>query len=357
MRHTTPSMKGRLGGLTLAALTAAGAATAVPSPAQAGTQAGVQAGVQARAGAGTQAHARAHGSIRYVSVKGCEDKESGSIPCGSWRLDLHDGTHVTLKDAQVRAHDAKGKTVRAVAAPITVSGNGGAVAYFRRSDGRIVVRETHGPVHVMPKNALPKGVGTDEADLRLSQDGRHLAVEYTGDDADWRARVFDVSNPRENGDIPAADEIEGFSGDGSALLVTKLAGDNTTELIAYDLRGEEIARVVPPQVVANNLPRALSSDDRTVAFVTGSARKPVLKLYDMVTDQVVGSVRFKLPGGTLPDMVDWTGDHQVTLHIMATGGSGDHVTVLEVDTETGGVKVRDSYKVRAGTFTYGACGG
>ncbi len=110
--------------------------------------------------AATPAQAHTHDSIRYASVKSCADKENGSVPCGPWRLDLHSGERMTLKDARVAPRDRRGKVSKLLLAPIAVSGDGQAVAYYRKSDDRMVVRELGGPVHVMPKIALPKGIGS-----------------------------------------------------------------------------------------------------------------------------------------------------------------------------------------------------
>ncbi|MGI5155255.1 hypothetical protein [Microbispora sp. CA-102843] len=297
-----------------------------------------------------------HHSIRYASVDACTVKGIGDIPCHTWRLDLLDGRRVALKDAMVWPLNTKGKPVKEMQAPLSVSGDGESVAYFRKSDHRLVVREFHGQVHVMPKKPLPRGVGMNDAWLQLSQDGARLALGYSVKDGSSRARIFDVSGATETGTLPAFGTFRGFSGDGSAVLVEQDTDENTTGLGVYDTRGDELARVVPPQIVAAGVPWALSSDDRTVAFVTGSGKKAMLRFYDAATDRTAGSVRFSLPTDASVEMIDWTGEHEVTLHLIRSG-KVDHVTILRIDTQTGKTRVRDSYKVRAGTFTYQSCGG
>ncbi|OPG11376.1 hypothetical protein [Microbispora sp. GKU 823] len=312
--------------------------------------------------AATPAAAAAHHSIRYASVDACTAKDGATTPCHTWRLDLLDGKRVTLKDAMVWPLTAKGKPNKEMQAPLSVSGDGESVAYFRKSDHRLVVREFHGsahamgPVHVMPKKLLPRGVGMDDAWVRLSQDGARLILGYSVKDGSNRARIFDVPGARETGTITAFGTFSGFSGDGSAVLVEQDTDENTTELGVYDTEGDELARVVPPQIVAANVPWALSSDDRTVAFVTGAGKKARLRFYDATTDQTTGSVGFSLPSDAAVEMIDWTGEHEVTLHLIRSA-KVDHVTILRVDTRTGKTRVRDSYKVRAGTFTYQSCGG
>ncbi|MEU6426427.1 hypothetical protein ABZ860_11035 [Microbispora sp. NPDC046973] len=298
----------------------------------------------------------AHHSIRYASLDACPDKNVGSIPCHTWRLDLLDGGRVPLKDAMVWPLNDKGKPNKQMQAPLSVSGDGESVAYFRTSDHRLVVREFQGRVHVMPEKVLPRGVGMDDSWVRLSQDGARLVLGYTVKDGSYRARIFDVAGARETGALPAFGMFSGFSGDGSAVLVQQDTDENTTGLAVYDTGGGELARVVPPQIVAGNVPWALSSDDRTVAFVTGSGTKARLRFYDATTDRTGGSVRFSLPSDATVEMIDWTGEHEVTLHLIRSGAV-DRVTILRVDTQTGRTRVRDSYKVRAGTYTYQSCGG
>ncbi|GIH51435.1 hypothetical protein SAMN05421833_13263 [Microbispora rosea] len=311
--------------------------------------------------ASAPAAATAHHSIRYASVDACTAKDGTERPCHTWRVDLLDGRRVALEDAMLWPLNAKGKVDKSTSAPLTVSGDGDSVAYFRKSDHRLVVREfhggVHGAVHVMPKTPLPRGIGMDSVWLDMSQDGSRLALAYTDDDGVTRGRLFDVARATATGTIPKSGGFSGFSGDGSAVLLQQDAPANTTGLSVHDVTGAELTGAVPPQIVANNGPWALSADDRTVAFVTGSGKKAALRFYDVRTDQTTGSVRFSLPGDTSPDMIDWTGEHEVTVHVTDSEGGRDVVTVLRIDTRTGTTRVRDRYKVRAGIYTYQSCGG
>jgi len=296
-------------------------------------------------------------SIRYASVDSCRVKDGTEMPCHTWRLDLLDGRRVALKDAMLWPTNAKGKVDKSSSAPLTVSGDGESVAYFRKSDHRLVVREFHGKVRVMPKTPLPRGIGMDSVWLDMSQDGSRLALVYTDDDGATHGRLFDVERATATGTIPESGGFSGFSEDGSAVLLQRDAGANTTGLSVHDLTGTELAGAVPPQIVANNGPWALSADGRTVAFVTGGGKKAALRFYDVRTDQTAGSVRISLPGDTSPDTIDWTGEHEVTVHVTDYESARDEVTVLRIDTRTGTTRVRDRYKVRPGVYTYQSCGG
>ncbi|WP_182881482.1 hypothetical protein [Microbispora sp. H10949] len=349
MRHPTRPITRGLTGLALTMLALPALAIPAAAPATA-------AAAQARASHGT-----IHHTIRYASVDSCPGKDGTATPCHTWRLDLLDGRRVALKDAMLWPLTAKGRPDRTNSAPLTVSGDGESVAYFRKSDHRLVVREFHGGVQggvrVMPRNPLPRGVGMNAAWLKLSQDGDRLALGYTTGDGHTRVRLFDVARASATGTTPETDGFAGFSGDGSAVLLQRAGDENTIGLAVHDDTGAELAAAVPPQIVANNGPWGLSADDRTVAYVTGLGEKARLRFYDVATDQATGSVRFSLPKDAALDMIDWTGGHEVTLHLVRSRGSRDVVTVLKVDTETGRTRVRDSYKVRSGAFAYLSCGG
>ncbi|WP_067135947.1 hypothetical protein [Microtetraspora malaysiensis] len=304
------------------------------------------------AAASARPAAHAHDSIRNVSVKGCRDKTYGQVPCGPWRLAMHSGKTVTFTDALVWPRDAKGKTYTDTAAPIAVSGDGHSLAYFRKSDNRLVVREMGGAVHVMPE--LKGRSVTAPMDLILSQDGRRLLVGYYGTDGERRPyRVYDVSDPGQGATLPKTLANASLSGDGATVLGEIVTDENTRTLATYDASGSEMSRVEPPQVVVNNSPYALSSDGRTVAVVTGSGGGARLKLYDMVEDRMVRSLRVKLPAGGTPYMLDWTGDRQVTMHV----DRGHTMWIGQFDSETGAGKVRDTYAKPKDAFVFAACGG
>jgi hypothetical protein len=56
-------------------------------------------------------------------------------------------------------------------------------------------------------------------------------------------------------------------------------------------------------------------------------------------------------------MLDWTGDTQVTAHLTSGSAGGARMTIVQIDTETGAVRVRDRYTVLRDSFVFAACGG
>ncbi|NUO99248.1 MAG: hypothetical protein HOW59_15100 [Nonomuraea sp.] len=294
----------------------------------------------------------AHDSIRYASIKSCPGKDGTPEPCGRWRLVMHDGGRTTLPDAQVVALDEKGRSSGTLPAPIAVSGDGQRVAYFTKA-GRVAVRALGGGVTLLAKDALPR-VAQYAVTLRLSGDGARLAAAFQGDEpAD--TRIFDTGTGDLLGTVPAEETVTGFSGDGDEVLASADTGDSVIDLLVHDDRGEQLARATPPQLVAANGPQALAGDGRTVAVVV-RGKKTELVTYDLEADEVTGRRTIKLPAGDL-DMIDWTGDTQVTLHLVGEAGGARRMTIVQVDSETGAVRVRDRYNLLKDTFVFAACGG
>ncbi|MEV4083691.1 hypothetical protein AB0J43_25860 [Nonomuraea fuscirosea] len=301
-----------------------------------------------------QAHVSGHDhdSVRYASVKSCPIKGGGARPCGSWRLVMHSGARSTLPDAQTLALEADGTTNRYVPAPIAVSGNGRRVAYFTKK-GRLAVRTLGGGVRLLAEDALPKRAQY-EVTLVLSDDGARLAASPRGDKPAG-ARIFDTATGEQVGVLPPEATVAGFSGDGDELLATVQAEESVTELVAYSETGEELSRTTPPQVIAANLPGALAADGRTAAILVAGA-KALTVTYDMAGDQLGERRRVELPAGHV-HMLDWTGDHELTAHLLSEPGGKTRMTIVRIDTETGTVKLRDRYTILPDTFIFAACGG
>ncbi|WP_336215218.1 hypothetical protein [Nonomuraea sp. LPB2021202275-12-8] len=290
-----------------------------------------------------------HDSVRYASVKGCENKDGAHVPCGHWRLVMHSGEQRLLRDAQVVARQANGKSAVFLPAPVSVSGDGQKVAYFTKS-GRLAVRSLHGDVTLLPSNTLPR-VAQAEVALQLSGDGARLAVA-TGDDR-YGTRVFDTAGGARLGVIPGPRSLAGFSGDGGELLMIEDSGEAVTLAVHADT-GERLTRVTPPQTVSANPPPALSGDGRTVAvFIAGKSQ---IVLYDAETDEVLKRVTVKLPAGEL-HLIDWIGEQQVTVHLTRQRAAETRMTIAQIDTETGDVTIRDRYTVLKDTFVFATCGG
>ncbi|WP_066360376.1 hypothetical protein [Herbidospora mongoliensis] len=285
-----------------------------------------------------------HGdSIRYASAKACKVKKA-VFPCGNWRLVTHHGEIVQLKDAQVDALDGKGKPVGFATAPIAISGNGQKIAYFHKN-GRIAIRTFRGGVTLLPKNTLPKNTVQYNVWFRLSDDGASLLV------GDTRNRIFDTSSGKRIGLLPSKRDFLGFSGDGEEVL-TRSDEEN---FLVYDRSARLQRQGRGADAISGYGPHTLHADARTLATLK-SDREIVVS--DLETGQVEGKTPIKLPKGGTVEMFDWTGSHQVTLHVSQNLPTiPTRMTVLQHDTKTGVTKVRDRYDILKDTYTYAACGG
>jgi DNA-binding beta-propeller fold protein YncE len=287
-----------------------------------------------------------HDAVRYASIKGCDRGDDGRLPCGPWRLVMHSGEQRVLADAQTVALKADGKPYKYLPAPVAVSGDGTKVAYFAKNSHRLAVRTLGGGVTLLPAGAVPR-VPQYEVGLVLSDDGGRLAVTIgTG-----QVRIFDTSDGARLGTLPRGETLVDFSGDGGEVLTTVDADESVTDVVVRADTGELVSRATPPQLVSANMPLALAADGRTAAaFVAGKSQ---LVLYDVETDQVLGRVPVKLPKGDL-NAIDWTGDRQVTLHLTTQAG---RMNVVQIDTGTGAVRLRDRYTVLKDSLVVAACGG
>jgi hypothetical protein len=328
-----------------------------------GTIAGLALGISA-AGASAPAHAASAGTavsaapdtIRYASVKKCTDEKKGvDVPCGTWRLTLRSGRTVRLPGARVSPRDAKGKVRENQVAPIAVSGDGTTVAYFRKSDDRLVVRRLGGEPLVL-RYAPPKGVGMDLIVVYLSPDGGRLAVQVDDEPGRRPTLVFDLSDLSDGpGELPGSLAFHGFSGDGESLLTARLDGDRVTRLITVPAEGEGHS-VAPPGAVADNPPYALAADGRAVAFLSGSGR-PRLRRYDMESGATASGPSVRLRDEENVEAVTWTGDTQVTAHVSRpVEGDRTAVRVLEIDIGSGRAAVRDSYTIGGNVYGYAVRG-
>lgn len=297
------------------------------------------------------AHA-APDTIRYASVKTCKTESGAKAPCGVWRLAMRSGRTVRLPAARITPRDAAGRTLKQEAAPIAISGDGGTVAYFRKSDDRLVVHRLGEEPRVM-RDALAKGVGMDIVSLYLSRDGGRLAVEVGDEPERQPTLVYDVSTGADPGKLPGSLAFHGFSGDGESVLTARLAGDRTTRILTFSAAGEEGAGAEPPQVVADNPPYGLASDGTTVALFSGSARKVTLWLYDLETGTLARNARLDVRATDTYGTLSWSGETQLTA-TMTRPGKDDRTVerVLHIDTETRSVRVRDSFTIPADAFTY-----
>lgn len=309
----------------------------------------------------TAAHAQAGSSeARAAWIKSCDDKKNDTTyACGHWQLIMRDGRKIAVKDTAANGVDGKGRKVE-YAGLFAISGDGNVIAYERARDHRIVVRgTTGGPVKVLAASLVQKRYGTDPLSLYLSPKGDKVLLDYTGDQERIPGKLVTVATGKVV-QVPAMDEIGGFSADGDEVLTKDYKADNTSALIAYRADGTSIKRT-PPQVVAKAAITALAADGKTVAAIISgdedAKKAPRLRIYDLETGDLSAGVDLALKPGQTPYLARWTGDGQLTALVQSgDDGTTAVVRVLTVDVRTGAVTQTDKYSISKTRYAFSAAG-
>ncbi|MBE3012316.1 hypothetical protein IL992_24440 [Microbispora sp. NEAU-D428] len=312
---------------------------------------------QARTGAATATASSSASTVRYAWLNSCKKKD-GYLPCGSWRLTLRNGRDSVLTDAQVFPRTAKGKIDKQSYTPLSVSGDGRQVSYFRKKDGMLVVRDvTMNKVRALPPSVskLPKGIGMGDLTTSLSRDGGLLTIDYYDDDDKMPSLVVNVRTGKVR-KIPADASVVGFSPDGKHLLVSRGTAENTTQFSVYDQDGRRTNTQVVPQVVANNSPMALADDGSSVAvLITTASAKQRLRVYDLSEDTVGDAVDVRVPKNESAKRLEWTPDGGLKLwETLDSAKTGEtyRVVVRSLDTDTGATAKLDSFRVKPSVWTW-----
>ncbi|WP_031166827.1 hypothetical protein [Streptosporangium roseum] len=238
-------------------------------------------------------------------------------------------------------------------APIEVSGNGRHIAYFRKSDNRLVVREVGGKVHAMAVDALPAGFGMLDMTLMLSQDGTRLAVVYD-EERKESTRVYDTTSGNLLWTAPWDVEFLGFSGDGGELMAQRKDDYLITDLYVFGPRGGLLHRK-PLGEDYDVGPYALAADGTTAAVVTHQRDHVTIVVYDLTSGRITTRVPVRVKG---LHTVAWTGSAQITVHDHHTKGKAPtRVRVLQVDTVTKKVTTREAYTILSDSISFESCGG
>ncbi|MFC0864123.1 hypothetical protein ACFHYQ_17655 [Sphaerimonospora cavernae] len=339
-----------VGGTQAQALTVSASATSVTASAARNTLA------TSIPSAARTATTSADKRIRYVWVKEC-GKGDATVPCGPWTVTLANGKDVRLTDALVFSLTAKGKVDTGVMAPVTVSGDGNRVAYFRKPDGKLVVRDVaKGRVHVLPGSSAkpPKGVTMSDVVLTLSPDGEIVAIDYGDRNEKLPSLLVDLRS-KKIGKLKGNLTVEGFSPDGKHVLTRRVTSENTTEFAAYDLDGNRTNSQVVPQVVANNSPIALADDGTSMALIINmSGTKRRLRTYDLASDTVGDYVDVTAPKGEDAYSLRWTPDGGLALWALRWDREMNlrGVTLRGLDPATGATTKIDSFKLRSDLWNW-----
>ncbi|MER7368446.1 hypothetical protein [Nonomuraea wenchangensis] len=299
--------------------------------------------------------------VRAAWLASCVDhKHDDNVePCGHWRLLLRDGRRLTVRDAAIGRIDAAGYENRDQST-FAVSADGRVIAYERARDHRLVVRRVGGPATVLPARLRPKGVGTDDLQIKLSPTGDKLLIDYEDEPARLPTKVVTVATGAV-AELPARDDALGFSGDGGAVLASRYRADHTMALRAYPLGDGSPAAGTPPQAVANAMLYALAPDGRTVAWLVAGdevTKRPArVRLYDLDTGDVSPAVDLPLARGESPYTLHYAPDG--TLRVITQRGDEGKpavIRVLTADPRAGDVRQLDRYTIGKNAYAYFAAG-
>ncbi|GAA0438080.1 hypothetical protein Acor_76590 [Acrocarpospora corrugata] len=301
------------------------------------------------------------GTARYATLKSCP-KEDYRVPCGSWTLTLRGGKQVALTDALIFPAGANGKVVEDMALPVRVSADGRRVAYFRKADRRLVVRDVVAKkVITLPAEAarVPKGLHIIDVGTFLSKDGTVLVVDYLDDTVQRPSLIVEVDTGEVH-TIKGTATVETVSPGGDYVLTTRYTDENTFEYTSYDKEGNEVNSQIVPQVVTNNGPVALADDGSTVAVVVSSnAGAKSLRTYDLASDTVGPKVTIAIPKQEGAQRLLWDTSDQIVLwsYRDADNYAAIWTTSWQVNAGTGAATKTDTFKIKSKIWDYRVPGG
>ncbi|GAA1013494.1 hypothetical protein Aple_087430 [Acrocarpospora pleiomorpha] len=300
-------------------------------------------------------------TARYAVLKSCPKKDY-RVPCGPWTITRRDGKQFVLADAQVFQVWVNGKNSTEVSLPITLSGDGQRVVYFRKSDRRLVVRDlTTDKVFTLPSKVaqVPKGLTMGDIGTFLSKDGTLLAVDYLADTAKRPSWIVEVDTGTVS-TVKGNASVESISPGGKYLLASEYTNENTLKYIAYDTTGNVANSQVVPQVISNNAPVALADDGATVAVIVNSATgKKYLRTYDLAQDTLGERIKAAIPDTESVQRALWDTSDRLsvwTFHDAETY-TATLTTSWHLDAGTGEAKKTDSFKIKSMVWDYRLPGG
>ncbi|MER5419756.1 hypothetical protein [Streptosporangium roseum] len=255
-------------------------------------------------------------SVRYAGLAGCV--------CAPWTLWTWDGQVIKLTDARVFAAKARKRR-----APLALSPDGEYVAYFRRGDRALVIRDmSTGNVRVVPGVQWSRELRATRIDLAPA--GRYVVLGSGRDE-----RVLNAQSGRSSV-VPPGLRPWSFSSDAKLMLAVDdefRAGIYSTSTLAE--RGR-----VP-------VGGALSPDGTIVAHFTddGSA----IGLWNVAAGKAGGGLPIALPSERIPTRLRWDGSGHLDLQMVAPPrikkGVDTVYTWYRVDQASGLVQPVDTFTV------------
>ncbi|WP_214111167.1 hypothetical protein [Acrocarpospora catenulata] len=159
--------------------------------------------------------------VRYAGLSSCLQGDGGRRPCGPLKLWLSNGRVVKLPDARRTVADNE----YVAAAVVSVSQDGAQAAYFRESDGVLMIWEAAtGRARQIPKVTWPDDLQMNA--LTLSPRGRFVSIRGVLVSEREVDRIVDTTTGKIF-TLPTGYQSWGFSPDGKHMM----SGNNRTAVV------------------------------------------------------------------------------------------------------------------------------
>ncbi|GIH91056.1 WD40 repeat domain-containing protein [Planobispora siamensis] len=284
------------------------------------------------------------GPLAYAYPTSCPDRDAPpDCESGAWRVVTRDGE--TYDVPQALGLDSGGE----IRGPLTITPDGRFMAYYSRRDGTFKVRDLESGKELTAPSKVEKEQLNGEVFLRLSDDGRHLAVTVFGSSKRLAVSI-DMRNGRTTG-LPSGWMPVSVANDGDPITVVDWT-DTSSTVRLISPRGDGPAYVIPEYGQRFS---ALSPDGRTIVKIgmTRNGDGPLdedgtLGVYDTV-EKSWSKVEIRgLPDDTVAlRLGHWLDGTTVTAWTVVSADGhrqdDDTTTVHAVDITTGQARLLRTY--------------
>lgn len=227
--------------------------------------------------------------VRYAGLDGCF--------CAPWTLWTWDGQVIKLTDARVFT-DKTGKQ----RAPLALSPDGRHVAYFRRGDGALVIRNmSTGRVREVPGVRWSRRLRSTRIDLAPT--GRYLVLGSEQDE-----KVLDARSGKSTVVPPG---LQPWSFSPGAKLMLAVDGEFGAGIYSTVTLAEKGRAPIGG---------ALSPDGTTIAHFTSD--DSAISLWDVAAGRSGGRQPIPLPAAKIPVRLRWDGAGHLDLQMVLPGKAG-----------------------------------
>ncbi|GII02377.1 WD40 repeat domain-containing protein [Planobispora takensis] len=287
---------------------------------------------------------RGVGPLAYAYLTSCPDRDAPpGCESGAWRVVTRDGETYDVPQAMGLSDTGE------IHGPVVITPDGRAMAYYSRQDETLKVRDLESGKELSAPIRIEQSRLAGEVFLRLSDDGRHLAITVFGAEKPL-AVSLDMRNGRTT-DLPSGWMPVSVANDGGPVTVVKWT-DTSSTVRLISPRGDDSAYVIPEYGQEFS---ALSPDGRTIVKIgmTPSDDLPIradgtLGVYD-IAEKAWSKVEIRgLPeDGVVMRLGHWLDGTTVTARTVVSSDGhrrdNDTTTVYAVNVTTGQARLLHTY--------------